>query len=241
MDIVQVFKGVLDNISKEENGRLTADQFNRLSQRAEMRLLDYITSDIENQKPPIMYLSQKNKDYLSPFIEKKDDQVTGGFITKPNDYYMYENMYRIGGKVNTENCDEDEVDENGDCNTVIELLEGSKFTRRCESYINGLRPSLNKPIAKEVGNKFQFMPKDLGSVTLEYVRLPKYGILKMKTDPVYNNMVVDVDGSQNYEFGEWAQEYMIYFITQMFGVHIREQGLVQGNELIGKNVRTNSK
>ena len=56
-------------------------------------------------------------------------------------------------------CDED-IEGEEVWNTPIELVDGGEFYHRSSSYIVGLRPSFRKPIAKMVGNKFEFSPKD---------------------------------------------------------------------------------
>lgn len=234
IEIISIYNDVaIDNVNKDENGYLSFDKFNRLSKRAELRLLDYLTGDIENIKPPIPYLSQKNKDWLSPFIVPKPDQVLDGYINKPTDYYGFENLYRIGSKV--KECESD--DEQDDCNSPIELLDGAKFNDRCKSDIEECKPSMENPISKMVGNKFQFAPKDLGSITLEYVRYPVFGFIKSKTDTVYNKPVADVAASQNYEWGEFAREILVWFITDTFAIHTRETALKQQNSATGKLVR----
>lgn len=168
----------------------------------------------------------KNKDWLSPFISKYPKQVTGGIIQKPTDYYQWENFYKLGSKVNTD-C-EDEDTQPDDCNTQIEILDGQQFYDRCHTYIEELKVSLEKPICKLRGGEIEMMPKDMGSVCLEYIRLPKFASITSKIDPVYNDEVPDV--VVDYEWDEWARPFLIFFITDIYSNTTREQAAKQFNQ-----------
>lgn len=222
----------LDEINSAENGNLTFSMFNRISKRGELRLLDYLTSDIENIKPPFEYTSQKVKDFLSPLITKYSAQVIGGKIEKPTSYYGFENMFLLGNAKS--DCDSKTTEA---CNIGIELLDGNKFFERCNTWIEGLKPSLSKPIAKEVGNRFEFLPKDLGSITLEYVRYPVFGKIITQMDNVYNEEVVNENLSINYEWDESCRELLVFFISSFFSTHTRERALAEQHQVTPKLVR----
>lgn len=226
----------LDTVNSAENGDLSFSMFNRMSRLGELRLLDYISGDIEDLKPPAPYTSQKIKDYLSDFITKYPKNVEDGLIIRPDDYYGFENIYMIGDFSKTSTCDEG-IDDEGTCDTPIELVDGSEFKQRCQSYIRGLRPTFSKPITKMVGKTFEFMPKDIGSVVLEYIRYPKYAQIVSKQDLIYNDLVVDEDLSINYEYGDWAKELLVYFITRQFSTSTREDNLLQRTQVTAKLVR----
>ncbi len=121
------------------------------------------------------------------------------------------------------------------CSVEIKLLDGQQFHSRCSSYINGLKPSHKKPIAKMVGDVFEYAPKDLGNIMLEYVRKPKFAKLKTKIDPVYNDVVAEVE--LNYEWHVGVRTLLVYFITERFAVHIRERSLQENTQLLGKGER----
>lgn len=227
----------LDTVDSATNGNLDFETFNRMSKRGELRLMDFLTGDVENIKPPTPYTTEKLKGWLSPFITPYSVQIKNGKITKPTDYYAFENFFLLGTYNQQSACDED-VDNQEGCNTSIEVLDGNKFYQRCNTFIEGLKPSFTKPIAKEVGKEFEFLPKDLGSIVLEYVRYPVFAkIIKQEGYDIYHNEVIDESKSVNYEYDESMRELLIYFITQSFGVKVREQALLQANELQGKLVR----
>lgn len=227
LSIIEVYEDVAkDTANADQNGQLNYAQFSRLSRRAETSLLDWISGGVTNQRLPIPWVSQKNKDWLSPFITKWSKQVVNGEVPKPDDYYQFETFYRIGSKEGVDCEDDDEqIDQ---CNTTIELVDGSEFDERCNTYIEELKVSLSKPISKMVGKNFVVAPKDLGSVCLEYIRRPVPGSITGKIDPIYNDEIPDV--VVDYEWEEWARPFLIWFIVDEFSNSTREQALKQFNQ-----------
>jgi hypothetical protein len=232
--ISSVYQDVQDALLKEANGDIPISIYNRLSKLAELKLLDWITGDIAGRKPPEPYLTQKDKDWASPFITKFPTHIEGGEITRPVNYYGFENLYVLGAALQTVDCEDEEpvVIDNG--NTPIELLDGGQFTERQRTYIDELKPNYKNPIAKMVGTKIEFFPKDLGSITLEYYRYPKFGEVKSILDTQYNEEVPDEATSINYEWDEKARPALIWFIVDMFSNRISNQAVKQFNAATGK-------
>lgn len=223
---MEVYEDVVkDTANADQNGQLSYAQFSRLSRRAEILLLDWISGGVTNERLPIPWVSQKNKDWLSPFITKYQKQVVDGFIDKPADYYAWENFYRLGSKTNAD-CEDDDLPKD-ECNTPIEILDGQQFYARCHTYIDELKVSLDKPICKLIGDKIEMMPKDMGSVVLEYIKYPVFGSITGKNDPVYNEEVPDV--VVDYSWEEWARPFLIWYICDIFSNSTREQALKQFN------------
>lgn len=217
--VAEIYDDAKDTIATDQNGELSFPMFNRLSRRSELSVIDWLTGNSDViPRPPF----QKNKDIISIFLGKSAQQVTAGVITKPDDYYTYDNFYRIGSKVQAD-CDTDEVQEA--CNTAIEILEGSKYNVRCRTYIDEKKPSFSKPIAKIIGTTLELTPNDLGSVVLEYYRNPVFAKVVSKLDTVYNEEIVDPALSTNYEWPEAARPVLIWFIVNAFADHTREQAL----------------
>lgn len=213
-----------DTANADQNGQLSYAMFSRLSRRAELRMLSWLTGSDSGEKLPMPWANQKNKDWLSPLIKKYPTQVTGGTIDRPDDYYQYENFYRLGTGEQA-SCDDDT--EPSECNTPIELLDGQQYYERCRTNIDELKPSLDKPITKIVGQTFELMPRDLGSVVLEYIKFPVPGSITGKNDPIYNDEVPDV--VVNYEWDERARPLLIWFIVDEYSNNTREQALKQFN------------
>ncbi len=217
LDILSVHRDVVkDTANADQNGELNYAQFCRYSKRAELALIDWLSGGITNERLPIPWVSQKNKDWLSPFITKYPKQVVDGEIPKPADYYQWENFYRLGTSV-VSDCDDDDSPKD-EFNTPIEILSGAQFTDRCNTSIEELQVTLKKPISKLIGKKIQVAPKDLGSVCLEYIRMPIFGSITTKNDPIYN------------EWDEWARPFLIFFITDFYTNTTREQAEKQFNQ-----------
>lgn len=234
MDIISLYEDAArDNANHDENGYMSYAMFNRMIQRASNRVLDYITGDSDNQRLPISYSTQKAKDFVSNLITKYPAPIVNAVIQKPADYYNWENLYimslsQTGCETDDTNCDEDssvaEI-----IKTPVEVLDGQQFYVRAQTYIKGLKPSPKKPICKMVGNTIEFLPQELGSCTLEYIRYPIAGTINTTIDPVYNDVVADPNTSINTEWPEWARELIIFFLTQSFATHISENNLFQMN------------
>lgn len=234
IDAISIFEDVgKDSINKWESGYWSIDMCNRLSRRAELKILDWLSGDISAQLPPEPWLTQKNKDWLAPFITSLPVSITNGRFSKPDDYYKYEDSELIGSKIE-QDCEDDPVDQ---CDTNITLLDGDKYNQRCNTYIKDKKPSHKKPIAKMEGNDILVTPKDLGSARLKYIRYPKFAAVGKTMDTTYNEEVPDPNNTVHYEWGEWARELLIYWITDMFSNHIREQALKQFNQASGKTAR----
>jgi len=230
MNVNEIKQDCDDRINESENGQLSFDLFNRFSWMAQLQMMYWVSGDIDGKTPPQPYESQKNRDWLSPFITPLPTQVINGKVAKPDDYYQFENMYVLGQFNETSNCYDLIINDGVQKNTDIELLSGSKFTSRSETYIEGLQPSFTSPIAKIVGNNFVFNPTDLGSITLEYIRYPQKAILNTKLDPVYNEPVYDPTTSIDFEWGEYARESLVWFICDFFANRTREQALKTFNQ-----------
>lgn len=226
MDIISVYDDVVkDTANADQNGQFGYEMFSRNSKRAELRLIDWLSGDIAaDQRMPAPWVTQKNKDWLAPFIKKYSTQVNNGSITRPDDYYQFENFFRLGSNADAD-CEEDE--ELDVCNTPIEVLDGQQYNQRCITFIEELKVSLDKPIAKFVGKTLEVSPSDMGSVTLEYLRFPVFGSITSKVDPVYNEEIPDV--VVDYEWDDRARPLLIWFIVQEFSINTRENALFQLN------------
>lgn len=225
LSVVEIYEDVSkDTTNADQNGQLSYAMFSRLSRRAELRLLSWLTGSDSGERLPMPWANQKNKDWLSPLIKKFSTQAVNGFINRPSDYYEFDNFFRLGTSENG-SCEEDENPD--ECNTPIELLDGSQYYERCRTHIEELKPSLNKPISKIVGNTFELMPKDLGSVTLEYIKMPVFGSITGKIDTTFNDEVPDT--VVNYEWDERARPLLIWFIVDEYANNTREQAIKQFN------------
>ena len=235
IDVISVYNDTArDNISESENGYFSYDMFNRVSRRAETRLLDYLTGDTEGLKPPMMQGNQKGRDWLSCVVKRVDLQVQEGLVDVPTDYYINDNLYLLGDYNKEAACDGQPNSEGS--NTPIELLNAQQFFTRCNTWIEELKPSFLKPIAKRVGNVFEFRPLDLGNIAIEYVSYPKFAKIVSKVDTDYDDVIADETKSTNYIWDEGMRELLVWMITDTFAIHSREQALKQQNSITGKSV-----
>ena len=239
--ISSVYNDVQQRISKE-NGELTISDFNRISKLAENRIIDFITGKIEGNVLPQMYTTQKVRDFVAPLVEEYKAVPVNGRITRPEDYLLYENMYALSlketGCDDEENScddnDEQEADSTGIVKTEIQLLNGDVFRIRAKSKIKNMKPSIEKPIAKEVGNFFEFSPDGLGGVVLEYVRYPVYAVAVGMMDDTYNIEVIDPAASTNYEWNENARAMLVDIMVDYFSNQVREVALKNMNAATAK-------
>lgn len=236
INVNELYLSTLDKINEDSNGQMTNDRFNRYLWLAQLRTQDWLSSDVANILPPTMYTAQKDRDWLSIFITKFPVNVDGGFVTKPDDYNLWENAYLLGNYNKLPEDCEDEIAVN-DCNMPIELLSGDEFFYRCNTFIEGLEPSLAKPICKEIGNKFEFLPRDLGSITIEYIRYPIKARRGVINDPVYNQEVYDPLTSEDLEWSPFAEDVISWFIADMFFNFVSNQAGKTFNVMSGKTVR----
>lgn len=237
--IKSVYDDVLFQISKE-NGVLTISDFNRLSKRAENKLLNWVTGNLEGVTLPQMYTTQKDKDFVSPFIAEHKAMLVGGKLDKPDDYYLYENSYGLSlediecvGEEDDKECGEGE-EKNKVLSNQATLLNSDEFNLRKKTRIKGLKPSVEVPICKEVGNSFEYAPDELPAVVLEYVRYPLYAVAVGAIDATYNQEVIDEAASTNYEWKEYARDVLVWIIVDMFSNSTRDGDLKNMNAQTGK-------
>lgn len=233
--IIELYNAVNDKVRPDENGSISLTSFNIKNKAAGLNLLDYITGDVEGVKPPEPYLTQKNRDWLAWLIKKYPAQVSNGVMQRPADFYRFESLKVIGSYLDENDCGEVAIVHNAD--TPIDLLDSQAFDQRQITHIKSLRPSANKPIAKMTEDGFEFAPKDLGSVKLEYVHMPVFGEIKVKHDPVYNEDVPDDANSINPSWPDFAFNLLVWFISRAYGVGNRERSLQEQLQVEGKSVR----
>lgn len=227
ISVVELYQDAArDDANKSENGYLSYEMFNRYLRRAELILLKFLTGDLVMAPDfPEPYNKQKCKDYLKRFIAI---HKANNAFEVPKDYYYWDNLYKIGDFKKQDCENEDEVNIEEHCDTSIPILDGQVFNSRCKSYVPGLKPSQGSPIAKIVDNKVITAPKNIGSMTLEYIRYPKYGRIEVIIDRKYND---EVPGplSVNCEWDEWAREPLVWVIVNLFSKHTREKALREMN------------
>jgi hypothetical protein len=237
LSVIEVYEDCRDRINTEQNGQLSYGLFNRFSWIGQLAMLDWLSGDVSDVVPPQPYLSQKNKDWLSPFIAKTTGNVSDGQFPKPEDYYQIDNWYIIGSSTQ-QDCVTQEVTKTLVCNTPGDTLDGAEFEFRCKTFIKGLKPSMKKPIMKLVGDNFVFSPEDPGSIAIEYIRYPVKARIETMLDTVYNEEVPNPVTSIDFEWAEFSRPILVWFICDQFFNRTREQAGKQFNIQTQKTVRT---
>jgi hypothetical protein len=224
-----MYADVEDALLTASNGESQFVLYNRFSKLAELDLIDWLTGKLQGKTLPQPYNSIKNKDFLAPFLNKFTASAINGSINRPEDYYQYDSLKLLGdysGQIT--GCDNVEK---SICNTNVPLLDADVFTERCHTYIKGLKPSFKKPISQAVGNTFEFNPVDIGSVELGYFRYPKYGKIVSAIDPVFNEEIIDVTASTDYEWNDNARPYLLFFIVDRFANRTSNNSMKETNAL----------
>lgn len=233
--VTEVYEATQDLLLTTDNGESPFDLFNRFSKQAELKLIDWLTGDIYGVTPPEPYANQKTKDFASPFIRRQFLNVVNGALAWPSDYYMKENLYLLNTFDNDQTaCDIEESEFKEVCNIPIVELDSDQFDTRCQTYIPGLKPSFKKPICKQLGKTFEFKPQDIGNVGLEYYRYPKFGKIVKTHDATFNEDIIDVNASTNYEWDLKAIPILVFFIVDLFSNRTSNKSMKEFNLQTGK-------
>lgn len=238
VSVIEVFNAVKDQIHAPQNGELTYDDFNLRSKIAELKMLGWLTGNPDAKaQGPTPYDNQKSRDWLTPLIKKAPLNVSDGNIIRPDDYYQYENMYVMVsecGCIKKDSCDCGEEDQVIN-KYPVDMLEGQQFYKRANTNIKLEKPSLKKAISKQVGKKFEFSPKDAGSVELEYISYPsQYGMIVGTVDQKFNEEIPDLSLSKDYIWDDWALDVLAWFIVDGFANRTRDTALKNMNAQTGK-------
>lgn len=234
ISVIEIYDDVRFRVNKE-NGFVPVNDFNRACWLAQLNFLDWLTGSSSGVELPQPFVTNKNLDWLSPFIKRQLTRLSNGITTRPPDLYLNLQMYKLNGKKTVDcECDSDEFKESIIPNVKIDLLSPAAFDDRANTFIEDLKPSHLKPIAKPFERSIEFFPKDLGAIGIEYIRYPKRSNLIMIHDNVYNDEKPDSVNSENFEWDEYARKHLIWFIVDEIANHTREQALKQFNTATGQ-------
>lgn len=247
ISVYSVYKDVLDDVNKEENGAFGFDQFTRVCNKALLfihaKVMEYIQSGTEAKEV------QMSKDVASYFISKKTLEFDNGEFKKPEDYAYYDNlraayynadtMERIR-ELNELLCNDDdptinkgkiksELEKLKLCKSFIDcqILRHDQISHRLRSYIPNKRPTQGKPIAEQYGQTFKIYPCDSGNVELLYYRLPKECKLVGKENPSTLEFEFDATNSIDIDLPLTAKNSLVNAICTKWSVFVREQELFQ--------------
>lgn len=228
INIDELFKAVSQQVNSDENGQLLTS-FNSFCKRAELAIMDWLTGKLDDRGNPFpspsKFLTQKNKDWLKPFIVKNDSNFTDGIVLIPDDYYTYENL-RVAWL--GESCNEKGIPDNWH---DVTLLNSDKVSNRLQSIIDGIKPTEKRPIGEMIGSDIVLHPEGMeGQSKFVYIRFPIFGVYSTKIDPVYNDAVYNPSTSKNLEWSESLLNYFVDKITEYFSMRNNATELFQMNE-----------
>lgn len=217
-----LFIAVSQQTNSDENGQLFTC-FNPFLEMAELAIMDWLTGKLDkNGSPfpaPSKFLTQKNKDFLSPFIVKKDDNFKEGIIAVPKDYYTFESL-RVAWL--NKDCDSNGAPYNWH---DVTLLNSDKVANRLNSSIAGIKPTEERPIAERIATDLVLHPENMdGQHKLIYIRYPKFGKYVTKIDTRFNDAVYDEANSSDLE---WEQSLMNYFVDKIMEYFSIRNGAVE--------------
>lgn len=214
----EILQDVKDHVNQPVMGRFSIDLFNRYSKLAEITLLDWLTfKEGQGRKqvdPPAPWLTQKDKDWLQPFLVEYMAYVPKDGLPIPKDYYTYEDMRAL-----SVDCG-DNLDEN-----KIDMVTSQNFSTRRKSTI----PGMSTMICEQVDNRFRFNPAEIGDVKLIYIRFPKYANVVKAIDQTFNTEIPAASGHVNYEWHEGVRSILIHNIASRFLVKQKDQAGLQLN------------
>jgi hypothetical protein len=203
---------------KDYTGGFSPDQINLAIQEAERELwsdlsdMMQLSQGINNMDNRYYESSTINSSIMDAFKVINDYQIAGnGKLTKPLDLRYISSVrhtvYFPGGTSKDVR--------------VYPVTDG-QLSARLNSVV--VPPTRQYPIIAEYDTYYQFFPKDLGSVTLTYLRLPipaVWGYTLVQGDPVY-----DPATSTDSEFPEECINALSVKVANKLGIQLKDQALV---------------
>ncbi len=203
-------------LNKDNNGYITPDQFNQLSDQAQREIFEeyYTMYELAQQKVNSRQYGSGYADKLQ-HIEDLIDRftmpdanltfVSGGKFTLPTNYYRITEVSNLTGR---------QIDRVS--NSEIKLLNISDKTT----------PTLLYPVYTLNANSIQVYPTTISSARITYVRYPatpKWTYTQVGDAPLFNQSAVDY---QDFELPLSDEMNLIVRILQLCGVTIREEQVV---------------
>lgn len=254
IDAYELYRDTLDQVNKEEAGYLNVQLFNRMANAQQLQLFKKLKAELEDPAAA-REIKQINADLLFPFISSQINVAAGGVFARPADYeffsalranfdggqriIMLNHLYSLLCEAETDptifvDDIQEQIDEiiNAPEWVEVQILAHDRVARRQQSYIKGKRPWRGKPIAEQIANAFQLLPKNSASVQLIYYRKPADGRVTMRIDTRTNDEVYDPLNSDPWEWTQGGKGLLVGRIAQFFSVYVREKDLFQMEEVV---------
>ena len=221
-----VYQRVLAIANKEQRGYITPQEFNLFANQAQMEIFDQYFYDI-NQFGRVPGNSTEYSDMMQLLSDKTSifkknqnltkNNVTDTFPISFSDYYSLgtvklkrtQNQHGAVGAVEIEKVDENE----------FLYREASPLTA----------PSFARPVYVRTGNEIKIYPLSIGTnVECSYIRKPSsvnWGYVVVMGKALY-----DDSSAANFELHKSEENNLVYKITSLAGLSIKEPGLYQAAE-----------
>lgn len=192
--------------NKEQSGDFTTTQFNLAAERAQ---IEFIVHEYRKWQQ-----TQEITDALSYLLNTTLFNVSSdGTLSFPNDYMHISSMRHIYYPAGSNEAIEVEVKE----------VDNGAWGQR---YASSLRkPTHRFPIYTQYDGFMQFLPKNIGAVKFDYIRVPKKPIWNFTI--VNNREVFNPVGSQDFELPDQTHNMICWFICSMLGINISFPTLIQ--------------
>jgi len=211
MDINQIYSIVKFISNKNQSGYISPEQFNDSFNLAQKQRAEELVKEIQGWdgnkrriKLP-MGNAQPSIQKIAPFIVSVTAAVPGtGRYTKPVDLL---NLLTIRSSNNA---------------TPVWRVEHDRVSAHISSVVD---PPSERPIYTEYNTYYQFYPVDIGTVTVEYMKVPpdaKWAYTLVSNRPVYSS---GTSIQPLWDDGEITE--IIARVLFMFGISIQASQLVQ--------------
>lgn len=194
--------------NKNQSGTVTPSQFNQMATQAQ---LEFVEKDFKHFQE-----TQEITDALGVFSKQlKTSVASTGKLTFPSDYLHLTSVrhYYVFGS--------------GGKEVSVEEVENAEYGERTQSEV--VPPTLRFPIFTEYDTFMQFEPKNIGLVTMDYLRVPAnpvWGFTLVNSRPVY-----DANTSVDWELPVQCHNELIFMMASYLGINLRENELIQYAEL----------
>lgn len=199
---------------KNQNGGITASNFNLLINRAQYSYMDYLIGEFQKYlpgKPMAAVEFGQNQDIrqrLTPFIKTPSpltiDGVTG-IAPYPADFQAADAMYY------------------GQYNRRVKYIQQDRLDSHLNSYID---PILTSPIYLTIDTGLQFFPINLGIARFSYIGTPAAIVWNSTTD-IYGRQIFTTVGSVNPAWYELDMMQVIVRALSMIGVNLQLNAVQQ--------------
>lgn len=235
-DVYDIYREVLGQVNKEENGYLPTDLFNDYARAADRLVFNDYNARLQN---PQTAFSEKLKleDRLSPFEMSSMRAATTGLFYVPDDYAYFRNakVKGDGGRsavdffaLTAQLCQAQDdptinvpllkrkLDEMvaGEGWVAVQLLDHDQITKRLNSFVPGKRPSMRKPVMERAtiqadtgGTKRGFLVYPSSDLSVNICYYRRPGVVKLVFIPDAGTLEPVYDPINSKGF-EWEQEAM---------------------------------